>query len=104
MSHGSPGGGRVVRRLQVIPRPEPGTRIVLELEEGGLRGPGSVDLHCGTCDSELASGLPDERVEMLRSALVAHALRRGAGRISGSTQPVVLKCPTCGAYNEAADP
>ncbi len=98
-----PGAGRVIRRLEVIPRPEPGTRIVLELEEPGLRGAGKVDLRCGTCDSTLASGLPNERVDLLRSALVAHALRRGAGRIAGAAQPVVLKCPVCGAYNEVTD-
>lgn len=92
--------GRLARRLNVVPRPVPGERIVLELTERGLQGPGSVDLHCGTCDTRLAAGLPDERIELLRGALVSHALRRGAGRIAGASQPVLLKCPVCGAYNE----
>ena len=95
-------GDRVSVWLRVIARPDPGSRIVMEIDERGLRGPGRVDLRCGTCDTVLAAGLPDARIELLRSALVAHALRRGAGRIRGAAQPVVLKCPVCGAYNEAS--
>lgn len=97
------GSDRVAMRLKVIARPKPGSRIVMELEERGLRGPGKVDLRCGTCDTVVAAGLPDARIDLLRSALVAHALRRGAGRIRGAAQPVVLKCPVCGAYNEVSE-
>jgi len=93
---------RVSRRLTVVSRPDPGQRIVIELTEQGLQGPGHVDLHCGTCDAVVAAGLPDERVDLLRSALVTHALRRGAGRVAGAAQPVVLRCPVCGAYNEVS--
>lgn len=88
------------KRLRVITEPEPRTRIVLVLTGEGLRGPGSLDLVCGVCEAVLAGGVPDERVEKLRSAVIERYARQGGVRISGSRDPLVIRCPVCGAYNE----
>ena len=91
------------KRLRVIPQPEPRTRIVLVVSDDGLRGEGDLDLLCGVCDETLAAGVPDERLERFRSAVVEEYARRGGVRISGGERALVLRCPTCGAYNEAGD-
>ncbi len=96
------GVGRRQLRLRVITRPEPGTRIVLDLKRG-LMGAGAVDLLCGGCGDVLAAGLPDERLDKLQSAVVQGYLRRGGVRVSGARQELVLRCPACGAYNTSAN-
>ncbi len=88
------------RRLTVIAKPEPGSRLILTLAEGGLRGAGPIDLVCGLCDGVLAAGVPDEQLHKLRAAVVERYLRRGGARVSGPDTGLVLKCPSCGAYNE----
>lgn len=89
-------------RLTVIPEPEPRTCIVLNVDERGLQGDGSIDLLCGVCDRVLAGGLPSERLEKFRAAIIEEHLRRGGARVTGpagADRPLVLRCPTCGAFN-----
>ena len=91
------------RQLAVIARPgkEDG-RIVLNVAPGGLKGDGPIDLVCGVCDEVLAAGVPDERLHHLASALLQRAVGEGGVGVSGPTRSVVLRCPTCGAFNEAS--
>lgn len=94
-------------QLRVIPRPDPETRIVLTLSEGGLKGSGDLHLACGVCDETLAAGVPDDRFDRFRSAVIERYLRAGQARVrgpAGEDAPLVLRCPTCGAYNELAAP
>ena len=86
--------------LTVIPKPEPDTRLVLTLAQGGLKGDGAIDLACGGCQEVLAAGLPDARLAKLRAAVVDRLLRAGGAAVTGGKKELVLKCPSCGAYNE----
>ena len=86
--------------LTVIPKPEPQTRIVLVLSEGGLKGDGPIDLACGDCDTVLAQGVPDERLHKLRAAVIERFLSDGGVGVSGGEEALVLKCCRCRAYNE----
>lgn len=89
-----------LRRLRVIPTPEPRTRLVLIVPPGGAQGDGELDLLCGLCDAILARGLPDENLDAFRAALVAHFLRRGSVGISSAYKSLVIRCPACDSYNE----
>ena len=91
------------RSLKVIPKPDPETHLVLEIAEAGLKGDGPVDIVCGECQRTLAAGLPDERLELFRAAVVDHYLRRGGVGVSRRDQPLVLRCPNCHAYNQVTD-
>ncbi len=91
------------RRLKVIPQPQPETRLVMEVAAGGLKGDGPLDLLCGVCDEVLAAGVPDGQLRKLRGAVVRQLLRKGGVGVSGAKEPVVFKCPSCGAYNEATE-
>ena len=88
------------RRLRVIPRPEPRSRLVLTVPPEGVQGGGELDLLCGLCDTVLARGLPDENLDAFRAAVVAHYLRRGSVGISSAYKSLVIRCPACDAYNE----
>ncbi len=90
-----------VRRLTVIPKPGPDSgRLVLNVGEGGLKGDGPLDLVCGVCDEVLAAGVPDDQLHNLRAALERKLLSQGGVGVSGPKEELILKCPSCGAYNE----
>jgi hypothetical protein len=74
-------------RMKVIPQPVRGKRAVLvaprtDASYRFYRGGADVDLLCGDCGRELATGLQS----------------------STHLQTVVLKCPSCGAYNDSGLP
>jgi hypothetical protein len=74
-------------RMKVIPEPARGKRAVLVAPRTDAafrfyRGGADVDLLCGDCGRELANGLQS----------------------STHLQTVVLKCPTCGAFNDSGLP
>ena len=71
------------KTLRVIPEPKPNTRSVMIQNEGEvpfvfMKGGGSEDLICGSCDALLCES-------------VAWANLRG----------VVFKCPMCGTFNDS---
>ena len=68
-------------RMMVIPEPEPNTRSVLVYTGAGtvlMRGPGNVVMECGNCGAPLIVGMP-----------------------VATLQSVVLRCASCGAYNDS---
>jgi DNA-directed RNA polymerase subunit RPC12/RpoP len=67
-------------RLEVIPQPAEGARVVLVPEKGPIfmgENPG-ISYDCGTCGQALIEGVR-------------------AGQVGN----VVIRCPSCGAFNEA---
>ncbi len=71
------------RLLNTIPEPAPGTRSVLVPAEGLsgplIKGSGPIDLVCGGCGKVLAAAVGEQELQNL-----------------------VLKCPSCGAYDETS--
>ena len=91
------------RKLTVVAKPREGEDvIVLNVSAGGMKGDGPVDLVCGVCAEVLAAGVPDQRLHHLTSALLQRAIEQGGVGVSGPGRAVVLRCPTCGAFNEAS--
>lgn len=68
----------VVKKLEIIPKPEEGTRAVLtkDMEEPYFKGDGDIDLACGNCNAILAEGV-----------------------LEGTLRNLVLYCNKCGSYN-----
>ncbi len=65
-------------KLEVVPKPKEGTRIVLKLlATPGFSGEGDYDLLCGSCEKVLAEKI-----------------------VYGHLQEVVLHCPKCDTHNE----
>ena len=79
----TPEAGVMRRALTIIPKPTPWSRSVLGPAEGLsgplIKGSGRVDLVCGECTEILAAGVADQQLQNL-----------------------VLRCPSCGAYNETS--
>ncbi len=71
------------KRLPIIPEPAPNTRAVLAPTEGFtgplMKGAGPLKLVCGKC---------------------GYVLVRGANGVEHTN--VVLQCPSCRSYNDAA--
>ena len=75
-NYGKPSGPA---KLNVVPKPEPGTRTVMMLDHPGpfISGSGSYSAVCGNCENLLIN-------------------RVAPGQVSG----IVIRCGKCQAYNE----
>ncbi len=101
--------------LKIIPEPESGSRPVVSHEsakmlfiQGDQRAPA---LSCGRCDHILVRGVPikcfttaektsgGKAFEDGNQVTTATLSVKGKHYFAGNTQPVI-KCPSCGAYNE----
>lgn len=90
------------RRLKVVPQPPPGSeRLVIRVTDAGMRGDGPLDLLCGVCDQVLAAGVPDGNLSHFRAALIDQLIAGGAVGVRAPKEPLILRCPACGGYNEA---
>lgn len=69
------------RKLKIIPKPKPNTRVILEPKVGEvlpvIKGNGNLNLLCGNCNAVLVQGINE-----------------------GQIRNIVIHCPICRHFNE----